>query len=282
MPLKNGGSYVEKDDRSRLLNVNVQQTEFYEKTQQERRLNPVMRLWEIPVRRMYLMMDDAGASSEIFSLQKEWIGDLSGKKVLDFGCYEGNVLSAYLASNAESYLGIDLSDRALQELRSTFDKRGISDARLRAVDILSDDFEERDFDLVYAQGVLHHFNPVSVVLSVLNDILVPGGRVVSFDPLQASLLTRGTRAVYHRFRSDKEWEWPFTKATFRNIKKYFRIQNVQGVVGYSKWAIPIGFFHGPTGLKAFRWLHAKDITLAKSENRHLWRCMHVAMCLKKP
>ena len=240
-----------------------------------------MKTWRMLRRRMYSLMQNAGLWDDVFTLHKNWMGDLSEKRVLDLGCYEGNALSFYLARNSRSYIGIDLSDQALDRLAESFEKRGITGATVKCVDALSDDFKDSDFDVVYAQGVLHHFNPIEAILSVLHEKLVPGGRVVSFDPIQTSLLTRSTRAVYHPFRSDKEWEWPFTRETLQKIEEYFTIIEIQGVLGYSKWAVPLAFINTNIAAKAFQDLHQKDIRLATEKNKYLWGCMQVAMCFEK-
>lgn len=272
---------VNESRRDELLGINKQQAKFYEAAPSQRPLNIIMKLWRILRRRMYFLMQNSGIWSDVYAFQKEWIGDLTAKKVLDFGCYEGNVLSGYLAKNAASYLGVDLSKAALDRLAQYFEDKGIKGVRLQCVDVLSKDFTDTGFDIIYAEGVLHHFNPIEVLLPVLLDKLAPGGRIISLDPLRTSLLTRSVRAVYHPFRSDKEWEWPFTHDTFASIRKYFIIQKIQGVIGYSKWAIPVAFFHKTTAVKIAKYLHRKDIALARSEQKPLWGCMQVVMCLEK-
>jgi len=203
------------------------------------------------------------------------------KKVLDFGCFDGNALSTYLASNSSTYVGVDLSQNAIDRLARHFEEKGISGARLQCVDILSDEFKEDGFDLIYAQGVLHHFNPIDVLLPVLNSKLLPGGKIVSLDPLQTNILTRSVRMIYHPFRTDKEWEWPFTRQTFNTLRKYFLIRNLQGVIGQSKWAIPVSFIWPSLALKLATDLHRRDLSYARTEGRALWSCMQLVMCLEK-
>lgn len=276
---------MEAESNSRkeeLENLNKEQAKFFDTPPAQRKFNAIMEIWRTLRRKMYFLMDNSNIWPDVYALQKEWIGDLSGKKVLDFGCFDGNALSAYLASNSASYLGVDLSKPALERLEEYFEKKGIMGARVQCVDVLSTDFTETGFDIIYAQGVLHHFNPIDVLLPVLKEKLVPGGKIVSLDPMRTNLLTRSVRAVYHPFRTDKEWEWPFTRETFGAIKKHFKILNVQGVIGYSKWAIPFVVLNKTLAVKLARYLHSKDMALAKSEQRHLWRCMQVVMCLQKP
>jgi len=268
----------QKDD---LLHLNKKQAQFYDTAPAQRPFNPIMKIWRTLRRKMYFLMESSAIWTDVYALQKEWIGDLTGKKVLDFGCFSGNALSVYLATNCSAYLGVDLSQPALDSLEDCLLKKGITGARVQCVDVLSKEFTESGFDIIYAQGVLHHFNPIDVLLPVLQDKLAPGGRIVSLDPMRTSLLTRGVRAIYHPFRSDKEWEWPFTKETFSLIKKYFKILNIQGVVGYSKWAIPFVVINKAFAVKFAKYLHSKDMALAKGEQKHLWGCLQIVMCLQK-
>lgn len=53
---------------------------------------------------------------QTYDLHKAWFGDLSGKKVLDLGCFAGNHLSVYLAQNAREYIGVDLSEAGILKL----------------------------------------------------------------------------------------------------------------------------------------------------------------------
>ena len=91
------------------------------------------------------------------SLHWSWMGDLSDKKVLDLGCHAGNQLSLDLAKKSKYYVGLDLSESATAELQKKINDAGIENAITIAADFLSEDFTERDFDVVYAQSVFHHF-----------------------------------------------------------------------------------------------------------------------------
>lgn len=269
------------NDKNRILELNEKQRSFYNTASDKRDFNVVMEAWRRARRNMYFLLNESGIWHDVYSLQKEWMGDLSGKKVLDFGCYAGNALSGYLASHAEEYWGIDLSDKALASLEMYFRERNITGARLQAVDILSDEFSEKDFDIIYAQGVIHHFNPIDVVLSVLQKKLKVGGRVITLDPQQTTFLTRSVRAIYHPFRVDKEWEWPFTRRTYSSIRRYFDIIQIRGFMGLSKWAIPLAVLNKRLATNLAATLHKKDFSEATREGPALWRCMQVIMCWEK-
>ena len=135
--------------------------------------------------------------------------------MLDLGCYAGNSLSFYLAQNSREYLGIDLSPMGINNLSRRLEK--VPGARAEVMDFLSEDFKEKDFDLIYAYGVLHHFRDVDEIIAKLQEKISPGGEIISHDPLQTSLPIKIIRTIYRPFQSDKAWEWPFSKKNLLQI-----------------------------------------------------------------
>ena len=263
------------------LEINEEQKIFYNKSLGEKKKPLLMKYWSILRKPMYSLMWHSGIWKDLFNKQLEWMGDLKNKKVLDFGCYSGNDLSIHMAENCKYYLGIDLSDVAIKKLKEKIANKNIKNAEARAIDILSPEFKENNFDIIYAQGVLHHFKHMDVILYTLSDKLSPSGVVITFDPMQTAITSKIIRALYHPHRTDKEWEFPFTKYTFKNIEKYFYINAVQGVMGYSKWCIPIAFFNYNLALNLTKYSHKKDLKEATKIGYGFWKCMHVSMCWTK-
>jgi SAM-dependent methyltransferase len=273
--------------RDQALEINREQKAFYEKkVEQKRRLNPVMKLWEAWRDRVYRIWEGIGVFDDVLRLHREWVGDLAGKRVLDLGCYTGNRLSLELASKSRFYLGIDLSQNALSKLRERLDGAGIKHAEVRAVDFLSKDFDYEPFDLIYCNAVLHHFKDFDLVMSLLSQRLAPGGRIVSFDPLETAPVVRFVRWIYRPFQTNAAWEWPFRQHNFDTIQKYFRIEEIQGVVGRSKWVLPLAALpvFSDFTIRLGRRLHATDLRESRQLDSRLWRCMSVNLRLaqKKP
>jgi 2-polyprenyl-3-methyl-5-hydroxy-6-metoxy-1,4-benzoquinol methylase len=222
-----------------------------------------------------------GLEKEIYELHLNWLGDLSKKKVLDLGCYEGNSLSLYMAKNSKKYVGIDLSEKAIKTLG-----RRLSDfpnATVFSIDFLASEFEEKDFDLVYAYGVLHHFKNTEEIINKLKQKLGREGRLISYDPLKTSLPIKLIRALYRPFQSDKEWEWPFSKKVYYKYAKEFQIQERRAILGKTKWLflvniLPIG--RAKKEKIAMDW-HLKDWELSKHNDAHMFSCMHLTMLMQK-
>jgi 2-polyprenyl-3-methyl-5-hydroxy-6-metoxy-1,4-benzoquinol methylase len=264
-----------------ILLINKKQKIFYNSPRNIKIKGIIMEIWSKIRRPMYSLMWHSGISNNIFLKELEWMGDLRGKKVLDFGCFSGNDLSIHLADKSRYYMGIDLSDVAISQLKEKMVSKNINNPNVKAIDILSPDFKEKDFDIIYAEGVIHHFKHIDTILSTLANKLSPGGLVITFDPLQAAITSRIIRSIYRPFRSDKEWEFPFTRNTFNSIQKHFNIVGIQGIMGYSKWSIPMAFINKSIALKMTKYLHQKDLKKANKVGPGLWKCLHVSMCWSK-
>ncbi|MCF8267088.1 MAG: class I SAM-dependent methyltransferase [Ignavibacteriales bacterium] len=209
------------------------------------------------------------------------MGNLSNKNVLDLGCFSGNPLSLEIAAKAKTYLGVDLSQKAIEELNGKLKNAGLTNAEAKSVDFLSPEFGDDKFDIIYAHSVMHHFKHFDVFIEKLSRHLKPGGRVISYDPMQTQILLRTSRILYRPFQSDAGWEWPFRKVTFHMIQEHFRIMELQGVVGSVKYALPLTAFSNSLAVNLGKKLYAKDRQKAKSLNGHLWGCLQVTMCMVK-
>lgn len=258
--------------------VNKRQKEFY----QSFKKNFATKLW-FSLRNGMLTRFRKALNVEklIIDQHAEWIGDLQQKKVLDLGCYAGNSLSIYLAQNAKEYIAIDLSEPAIERLN----KRLVDypNARAEAVDFLSSEFRETNFDLIYAYGVLHHFKNVDELINILNNKLAEKGKIVSYDPTSTSKPVWLLRKIYRPFQSDKDWEWPFTKSTIGKFSESFSLLDRRGVLGKSKWffllnLLPISS-QKRTQIGA-KW-HKEDWEKSRKSDKRFFKCMQVTMHLEK-
>lgn len=270
-----------KSREEELLKINIEQKKFYSAKSKNRKYNLAMNLWLIPRRKMYTVLKESGINRSMYDIQQKLLGDFKDKKVLDFGCYSGNSISYKMAKTAKYYFGIDLSETAIKEFKNDLNKKGCKNAKVKAVDILSPDFKENDFDIVYAQGVLHHFKYIEIILEKLYEIIKPGGIIVTCDPLNTALTSRIARRIYHRYRIDKDWEWPFTNNTFSKISKYFDIVKVQGFMGCAKWSIPFAMIQKEFGIRLAKNFHEYDLRTANKFGTELSRCLQLVMCLKR-
>ena len=227
------------EDISKILETNKRQREFYNESSPKKKNLPT-RAWSFvrngllsDYRKTYDLKD------RVYTAHKEWMGDLGDKKILDLGCLRGNALSLYMAKNAKEYIGIDLSDSAIAQLQQRITDKGFPHSRAVAIDFLSPEFRETDFDIIYAYGVLHHFENFDILVNKLNEKLAPGGIIISYDPLQTSAPIKFFRTLYRPFQSDKDWEWPFSKTTLQKLDASFEVLEKRGIMGRSKYGIPL-------------------------------------------
>lgn len=261
-----------------IIETNKKQKEFYN----TKKKNLATRLWSrLREKTLKGIRQNSGMQQQYYDLHKVWFGDLSTKKVLDLGCYAGNTLSMYLAENSKSYLGLDLSEVAIEKLNKRLEH--LPHARAIAVDFLSDAFQETEFDLIYAYGVLHHFENTSVLIDRLNEKLTSGGTIISYDPLETSVPIKFLRLLYRPFQSDAAWEWPFTRKTYKQFANAFDIEERRGILGKSKWIVLLNLLPLSAEKKkqmAQKW-HHQDWNQSAVSDKSLFRCMHITMKMRK-
>lgn len=260
------------------IEINKQQQEFYD----HKRKNIPTRIWSyFRNGSLNRIRKTIGVERDIYELHKKWLGDLEGKKVLDLGCFEGNSLSVYMARESQEYLGIDLSPKGIKILKWRL--KDISGARAEVMDFLSEEFKEKDFDIIYAYGVLHHFKDMDELIERLIEKLSTSGLVISYDPLQTSLPIKVLRLLYRPFQSDKAWEWPFSKKTYYKLQRAFIVRERRAVLGRTKWAaftnlLPIS--KGKKEALAKKW-HLADWENSAVNDAEMFRGMHLSLLLQK-
>lgn len=268
-------------DTQEILEINQRQKEFYNSTEKAKK-NFASTIWS-NLRNGVLndFRTKFDIRDRVYDEHKIWLGDLSDKKILDLGCLRGNSLSLYMAENAKEYIGIDLSDVAIASLQKNLEKNNCQNASAIAVDFLSPEFHQTNFDIIYAYGVLHHFENFDLLVDKLKEKLSAKGVIISYDPLETSLPIKVLRSMYRPFQSDKDWEWPFTKKTIDNIKRNFEVEEIRGILGSSKYGILINLLPLNKAYKTrvISKMVEKDWNLTKPEE--VYSCMHTTMMLRK-
>ncbi len=264
-----------------ILEINKKQKEFYN-TDGNSKKNFASTLWSnfrngalSDFRKKFDIKD------RVYDEHKVWLGDLSDKKILDLGCLRGNALSLYMAEHAKEYIGIDLSDVAIASLQARIDRGNYKNAQAIAVDFLSPEFQEKDFDIIYAYGVLHHFENFDLLISKLKEKLADNGLILSYDPLETSFPIKVLRAIYRPFQTDKDWEWPFTKSVLSKINSNFKIEEVRGVLGKSKYGVFLNLLPLNDAYKSrvIANMVEKDWNITRLKD--IYSCMHTTMLLRK-
>ena len=264
-----------------ILEINKRQKEFYN-SDSKAKTNFASTLW-FKFRNGVLndFRSKFDIKDRVYDEHKVWLGDLSNKKVLDLGCLRGNALSIYMAKNAEEYIGIDLSDVAIASLQKRIENDNCPNAQAIAVDFLSPEFHQTNFDIIYAYGVLHHFENFDLLVSKLQEKLSTNGIIISYDPLETSFPVKVLRTLYRPFQSDKDWEWPFTKSVLNKINTNFKIEKMRGVLGKSKYGILMNLLPLNDNYKSrvISKMVEKDWNCSNLQD--IYPCMHTTMLLRK-
>lgn len=108
-------------------------------------------------------------------------GDVSGLRVLDYGCGFG-ALGLYLSQRGAKVWGFDLSHVAIEAANQAAQRYALP-AHFEAMDAEGLTYADNSFDLVIGFGVLHHVIKYPLAGSHLFRILRPGGRAIFHETL---------------------------------------------------------------------------------------------------
>lgn len=112
----------------------------------------------------------------------DFLGDLSDKHVLEYGCGLGQ-MSSLLAKNSKSVTTFDLS---INSVRVTKKRAALNkvDHNIRTVVSAGErvPFADNSFDVIFGKAILHHLN-VEMGWHDLYRVLKPGGKAVFIEPM---------------------------------------------------------------------------------------------------
>lgn len=267
---------------NKMLEINKTQKQYYEfdvDANFNHGGNASTSLWNNLREYQYKMTDDINMNILLFEKQKQWLGNLTNKKVLDLGCHTGNELSEYLALNSADYYACDLSEAALSVLEKNFKEKGIKNLTILAKDVLSESFNEQKFDVIYAKAVFHHFEFFEDFLIRVKSLLKPNGFIISSDPIDFFLPLKIVRKIYRPFQFDKHWEFPFNQKSIDLIAKYFNIEETAGMMGKAKYAFPLYMLNQKLAItKSKEWVDF-DLNKIKYNSKEMKSCMRVSLKL---
>jgi SAM-dependent methyltransferase len=162
----------------------------------------------------------SGVDERKLKLHHEWLEKYRGGTSLELGCFRGTRFTDPLIEASGQYVGIDLSAKAVQALNDKIQRSQLQHkAKAISGDFLLFD-EHQKFDIIYAHGVLHHFENPQPLFEKVAALLAPGGVLILSEPSQVNPIFALIRAAYRPFQSDKDWEWPFTNNTVAALEQH--------------------------------------------------------------
>jgi 2-polyprenyl-3-methyl-5-hydroxy-6-metoxy-1,4-benzoquinol methylase len=109
------------------------------------------------------------------------LGDVRGKRVLDYACGFG-MLGMYLSSSGAEVCGFDLSSAAVEVAKEAALKYGLS-AKFEQMDATEPTYPDEYFDLAVGFGVIHHVVKYPGVAGQLLRVLKAGGKAAFHETL---------------------------------------------------------------------------------------------------
>jgi SAM-dependent methyltransferase len=154
------------------------------------------------------------------------LGELRGKRVLDFGCGPGMAAVA-LARAGARVTALDLSPGYVNEARARAGANGVS---VECVTADGEDlpFPDASFDAVWGNAILHHLDLVRAGPE-LQRVLKPDGVAVFCEPWGGNpLLGLARRALPYPGKDRTPDECPLTNRTLRPLRAVFPFVEVRG------------------------------------------------------
>ena len=206
--------------------------------------------------RRFLNWLSAGLYDKDILWEPVWrtIGDLRGKRVLDYGCGIGE-FSEVLWQRGARVHGIDISEGLVTQAQASFPSAGRPAPVFQVMDAQATSFPDGFFDHVFGNGILHHLD-LEPALSEIARVLRPGGSAFFQEPLAGHPWVGVVRRLTPRARSADER--PLTWGDFDRIRRHFRAVEHRETHLISPVAAPLSLLGSGTARWATRGLKVID------------------------
>jgi SAM-dependent methyltransferase len=155
------------------------------------------------------------------------LGDVTGKRVVDFGCGSG-ANTALLAGRGAHVWGIDISEELLRLGRRRLAVSGrAGEATFIAGSAHDMPFPDNSVDVVFGIAILHHLD-LDLVSREVHRVLKPGGRAIFQEPVRNSAVLRLLRSLIpYRAPDISPYERPLTDAELGRFASRFQSWTVR-------------------------------------------------------
>ena len=135
----------------------------------------------------------ADYNGDLFDGARRWMGNLSGKTLLEIGCGSGE-LAVWFALQGAQVTGIDVSDESIAIAKRRAEENGVAErTRFVATPAEHMPFEDASMDVIFINVSLHHLE-IDQALAECNRLLKPGGSFIAVEPLVFSDTIQRIRA----------------------------------------------------------------------------------------
>ena len=170
----------------------------------------------------------------------EFLGDLRGKRVIEYGCGLG-ALTVLLARSGAEVTAFDISEGSIEVARERARMTGVEgDITFAVAAGEALPFDDASFDIAFGKAVLHHLDPATGAKELAR-ILRPGGRAAFSEPLGTNPVVqfvrdhvpyphkheRGADITLRRVDMDA-WIAPFSKAELQGVQLFSMVERGLG------------------------------------------------------
>jgi SAM-dependent methyltransferase len=155
------------------------------------------------------------------------LGDIRGKRVLDFGCGSGGN-SLLLVRRGARVVGVDISEAMIRRSKTRLHVNGSADAAAFVVGSAHElPIGPGSFDIVWGNAVLHHLDLEAGAREVYR-VLKPGGRAIFREPVRDSVVLNAIRrAIPYRANFVSLYERPLTSEELARFAERFRTLRIR-------------------------------------------------------
>lgn len=161
---------------------------------------------------------DVNPTFRIFQRMLQMIGDVSGKRILEYGCGNG-WMTAELAALGAYVDSFDISPQAVESTKALLEKHGLAErCNVRKMGAEELDYEDGRFDIVFGFAILHHLD-LDKALKELYRVIKPGGYAIFAEPLEGNPGLKIYRRLTPNYRTVDEQ--PIVISDFRSRTRQF-------------------------------------------------------------
>jgi ubiquinone/menaquinone biosynthesis C-methylase UbiE len=213
------------------------------------------------------------------SLANWFSKNVPGKKVLDYGCGEGDFCMQMAKLNPESVTGIDIADQSVENATKNARKAGYTNVNFLEMDAEHTTFPNDSFDVIFEGGVLHHLD-LNKAYAEMARLLKPSGKAVCVEALGHNILIHRYRKRTPNLRTPWEVEHILRKKDIELAKKYFGRVELTGFFHLASIAA-VPFRNTPVFKIVLSCLEAVDRVLLKVPGLR-WQAWQILFTLSEP
>lgn len=130
------------------------------------------------------------------------LGSLKGKRILDIGCGAGES-SVYFALQGADVTALDVSEKMINTVIALAKKYNVT-VKIMFSDVLEMENANETYDIVYGNGVLHHFQNHRKCLEKIYQVLARSGVAAFIEPLAHNPIINIYRKIATEVRTEDE------------------------------------------------------------------------------